>query len=116
NILAEQEAQSEIESKIQEATFVISNPLPTVKVTLEKEVLGNYHIIAGAFRIEKNCDKKIKQLKVDGFNARKIGVNKYGLHQVAYQSFTDRQEALDALKTIKHDQNSSAWLLVKALD
>jgi HEAT repeat protein len=116
NILAEQEAQTEIESKIQEATFVISNPLPTVKVTLEKEVIGSYHIIAGAFRVEENCDKKIEQLKLDGFNARKIGANKYGLHQVAYQSFTDRLEALEALKTIKRNQNSSAWLLVKVLD
>lgn len=116
NILAQQEAQTEIESKIQEATFVISNPLPTVKVTLEKEVIGTYHIIAGAFRIEKNCDTKIKQLKTKGFEARKVGENKYGLHQVAYQSYTNRVEALKALRTIKRTQNSAAWLLVKALD
>lgn len=116
NILAEQEAQFEIESKIQEATFIMSNPLPTVKVTLEKENLGSYHIIAGAFRVEANSDKKITQLKANGFNAHKVGVNKFGLHQVAYQSFTDRLEALKALKNIKRNQNSSAWLLVKALD
>jgi spore germination protein GerM len=116
NQLAIEEAQLEIESKIQEATFVISNPLPTVKVTLDKEAIGSYHIIAGAFRVEKNCDKKIEQLKANGFKARKIGVNKYGLHQVAYQSYTDRLEALSALRTIKREQNSQAWLLVKALD
>ena len=109
-------ANAEVESKIQEATFVIPNPLPTVTFSLEKKAIGPYHIIAGAFRVEENANKKIEQLKALGFKAQKIGVNKYGLHQISYSSYSDKFEALKALRTIKTTENKNAWLLVKALD
>lgn len=116
NELAIDAANAEVESKIQEATFVIPNPLPTVTFSLDKKAVGPYHIIAGAFRIEENAAKKIEQLKVDGFKAHKIGVNKYGLHQIAYSSYENKFEALKALRTIKASENKSAWLLVKAVN
>jgi hypothetical protein len=84
-------------------------------LTLEKQS-GNYHIVAGAFRIEANSDKKVKQLQDIGFKARKIGMNKYGLHEVVYASYTDRIEALQALRQIKRENNPEAWLLVKDLN
>ncbi|GAA4279468.1 HU domain-containing protein [Aquimarina mytili] len=123
-----QQANQEIENKIQEATFEISNPLPAINLNLIKEeetttdsstevetVSGKYHIVAGAFRIASNANKKVEQLKNQGFNARLIGVNKYGLHQVVYQSHTDRLEALKALRKIKKEQSSRAWLFVEEL-
>jgi len=115
NQLAQEEANNQLENKIQEATFIIDNPLPAITLTLTKPI-GRYHIIAGAFRIEDNSDKKVKQLKDLGYNARKIGANKYGLHQVVYSSYEDRIEALDALRTVRRTHNSDAWLLVKELD
>lgn len=115
NQLAQEEATTQLESKIQEATFVIENPLPTITLNLDKQV-GNYHIIAGAFRVEENATKKINQLKAQGYKARSIGKNKYGLHQVVYASYQDRVESLNALKDIKHNHNRDAWLLVKELD
>ncbi|MFD2822463.1 SPOR domain-containing protein [Lacinutrix iliipiscaria] len=118
NQLAQEDANTQMESKIQEATFVIDNPLPAVTLTVDKvEVpIGNYHIIAGAFRIEENCDKKLQQLIDQGFDARKIGANKYGLHQVVYSSHTDRLDALKTLRSIKRTHNKAAWLLVKDLN
>ena len=115
NKIAQQEANSQLESKIQEATFVISNPLPTLTLNVEKQT-GNYHIIAGAYRIEENSTKKVNQLLDKGYSARKIGKNKFGLHQVAYSSYETRSEALKALWTIKSNDNRSAWLLVKKLN
>ncbi|WP_250433693.1 HU domain-containing protein [Hanstruepera flava] len=115
NKLAQEQANEALENKIQEATFVIDNPLPAVTLNITKQS-GNYHIIAGAFRIEENSDKKVSQLKDQGFKARKIGVNKYGLHEVVYASYEDRLEALAALRDIKRTHNSDAWLLVKELD
>lgn len=115
NQLAQEEANLQLESKIQEATFVIDNPLPAVTLHVKKHS-GNYHVIAGAFRIEENSDKKVSQLKNLGYDARKIGVNKYGLHEVVYASYEDRLEALSALRHIKRNHNSAAWLLVKELD
>lgn len=114
NQLAQEEANKQLENKIQEATFVISNPLPAATLNVNKQS-GNYHVVAGAFRIEENCDKKVEQLIAQGYNARKIGVNKYGLHQVAYSSYSDRIEALDALNDIRSSSNVDAWLLVKQL-
>ncbi len=115
NQLAQNEATQQLETKIQEATFVISNPLPAVTFNVTKQT-GNYHIVAGAFRAEENCDKKIEQLKAEGFSARKIGVNKYGLHQVVYTSHEDRFEALKSLRNIKKSHNKDAWMLVKNLN
>ena len=115
NQLAQEQASEQLENKIQEATFVIDNPLPAVTLNVTKQ-FGNYHIIAGAFRVEENSDKKLSQLKEQGFKARKIGVNKYGLHEVVYASYEDRLEALAALRNIKRTHNSDAWLLVKELD
>ncbi|MDO5978787.1 SPOR domain-containing protein [Flavivirga spongiicola] len=114
NQLAQEEASQQLDAKIQQATFNL-NPFPAITLNVNKQT-GNYHIIAGAFRIEENCDKKIKQLKAAGFSARKIGVNKYGLHQVVYASYEDRLEALEALRTIKRTHNKDAWLDVRKLD
>ncbi|MDG1713964.1 SPOR domain-containing protein [Lacinutrix sp.] len=115
NEIAQEEANAQLETKIQEATFIISNPLPAATLNVSKQS-GNYHIVAGAFRVEANCDKKVSELKALGFKARKIGTNKYGLHQVVYSSFSDRNEALRELKSVRQSDNENAWLLVKALD
>jgi hypothetical protein len=115
NQIAQEEANEQLDAKVQEATFVITSPLPAATLQVEK-MTGNYHIVAGAFRIKANSIKKVQQLKDKGFKARKIGVNRYGLHEVVYSSHTDRVEALQALKTIKRTHNREAWLLVKPLD
>ena len=116
NQLAQEEANLRLEAKVQEATFVIENPLPAATLSVEKQQMGNYHIVAGAFRVEANSDKKVEQLRTLGYKARKIGVNKYGLHEVVYASYSDRLEALQVLRQVKREHNSDAWLLVKALD
>ncbi|PIB33346.1 sporulation protein [Gaetbulibacter sp. 5U11] len=115
NQIAQEEANTQLDSQIQEATFVISNPLPAITLNVKKQT-GNYHIVAGAFRVEENSDKKVAELQEQGFKARKIGVNQYGLHQVAYASYTSREEANNALNSIRTEQNKDAWLLIKSLD
>lgn len=115
NFAEKQKANTIVETQIQEATFSIENPLPALNLTFKKQV-GNYHIIAGAFRVEENADKKILQLQDKGFTPTLIGVNKYGLHQVAYHSFENRLDALKSLREIKKTQNPDAWLLVKELE
>ncbi|WP_103068998.1 HU domain-containing protein [Aquimarina sediminis] len=123
-----QKANQEIENQIQEATFEISNPLPAINLNLIKDTgsasstitkttseatKGQFHIVAGAFRVSVNAENKVRNLKNQGFNASIIGTNKYGLHQVAYESYQSRAEALQALQNIKKEQNPKAWLLIK---
>jgi len=111
NQLAQEEALQQLDNKIQQATFVIENPLPAVTFNVTKQS-GNYHIVAGAFRVEENCDKKIEQLMAEGFKARKLGLNKYGLHEVAYGSYETAEEALKVLRSIRQTSNKDAWLKV----
>ena len=115
NQLAQEEATQQMENRIQEATFIIDNPLPTVTLNLDKQS-GNFHIVAGAFRIEENCNKQLKILQDKGYNARKIGKNKYGLHQVVYSSHETRAEAQRELYKIRRTHNKDAWLLAQKLN
>src|SRR5690606_13018649 len=114
NLAEKQKANKLLESKIQQATFVVDNPLPKLNITVKK-THGNYHIIAGAFRMQENAVTKIAQLTDKGFQARDIGMNKYGLHQVVYGSYNTREEALQQLRHIKTTDNPDAWLLVEKL-
>ena len=115
NEMAQESANETLANKVQEATFIIENPLPAATFTVDKQA-GNYHIVAGAFRIEANSEKKVKQLRATGYKARTIGVNRYGLHEVVYSSFESRLDAIKALRKIRREHNSEAWLLVRKLD
>lgn len=114
NFAEKEKADVLVENHIQEATFVIDNPLPTLNISVAKHT-GKYHVIAGAFRIEANAQKKIGQLTEKGFSAQMIGKNRYGLHIVVYSSYENRLEALSSLRTIKRTENKDAWLMVKDL-
>lgn len=114
NYAERQKANSLVENQIQEATFVIENPLPVLNLQLPKH-MGMYHIVAGAYREEANADKKVEQLRERGFSPFKMEVTRYGLHQVLYASFEDRAEALNKLREIKNSQNGDAWLLVQEI-
>ncbi|WP_298781281.1 SPOR domain-containing protein [uncultured Polaribacter sp.] len=112
-ILAKKEKA--LEKKIQSATFVITNPLPTIKLNVVKEkvISKPYHIVAGAFQFAENADKKVSQLKKEGFDAKVIGVNKWGLTVVAFNSFADKNDATNNLYKIQDNVSKDAWLLVK---
>jgi len=115
NYASQQEADVQLEGKIQEATFIIENPLPAVTLSVLKPA-GKYHIVAGAFRQEENAAKKVSELRDKGYKARQIGTNRYGLHQVVYGSFSDSKSALAELRAVRTTDNKAAWLLVKELE
>jgi hypothetical protein len=118
--LAQEEAQEQVSQKIQEATFFDTAPLELPILNLDvttateravrKTSDKTHHIIAGAFRFKTNANKKIGQLKRRGFNSAYIGTNDFGLHIVTYDSYTDTDEALKALRKIKRTQSPDAWL------
>ncbi|MCB4807352.1 SPOR domain-containing protein [Tamlana sp. 62-3] len=117
NQVAQEEATKQLDTKIQQATFNL-NPLPAITLSVNKteKTLGNFHIVAGAFRVEANGDTKVKELKALGYDARKIGLNEYGLHQVVYGTYKTGREALAAVKSIRKNHNTDAWILVKELN
>jgi nucleoid DNA-binding protein len=114
NTLVQQEVESIIENRIQKATFSVNTDLNPININILKKV-GDFHIVAGAFRIKKNSERKLRELKRLGFDARLIGQNRYGLHQVVFESYNTRKDAENALMKIKKTQDKTAWLLFKEI-
>ncbi len=109
----------------QKATFVLKQDFPPVKIKSrpendlntskeEKSAINTekYFIISGAFRNKTNAEKKVKALQQNGYHAKIIGQNKYGLWMVAYQGFTSNDDAHRALKTLK-TREPGAWVFAK---
>lgn len=105
--------QLNIEKKIQEATFVIGNPLPTINLNVKKEKVKEFHLVAGAFELLENANKRVIQLQSQGYNAVVLGKNKWGLTQVSFDSFETKSEAREVLSKLKEVGFNDAWLLVK---
>ena len=78
-ILVEKSVQEKVNQKLQEATFVLPNPMEAVDLTLEEKPNAKYHVVAGAYRSEQNANKAMKQLLSQGFDAHILTKNKYGL-------------------------------------
>ena len=112
-LLTQQKAQEIISNSIQEATFFDAKPLelPALRLELTKKVIGKHHIVAGAFREKSNANKKIRLLLNKGYDAFYIGQNKFGLHQVAFDSFENPITALKFLKNVRQTESKDAWML-----
>lgn len=106
------EQQRIIEDKIENATFVITKPLPTLSLDLTINN-KNYHVIAGAFRYPQNAVRKVNQLMAEGYDARILGVNKWNLSVVSFGSYSTREEALNDLQNIRITVEKDVWLLIQ---
>jgi hypothetical protein len=113
-IAVDQMSDELIDAKIESASFLISDPLPSININVAP-LERNYHVVAGAFRISENADKRVAQLKRKGFDAKRIGVNKYGLHNVAFSSFVERNDAINELHTLRALGFDKAWLFTGKL-
>ncbi|MCB0486472.1 MAG: SPOR domain-containing protein [Flavobacteriaceae bacterium] len=109
-----QKQQKELETKIEQATFIVTDALPsvTLNVTLEKKP---YHVIAGAFRYPENAKRMVNILLEKGYDARILGINQWGLTQVSFNSYTSKRDAVNELIKIRRTENEEAWLLVQEL-
>jgi len=115
NLMVEKAVQEKVQSKIQEATFFIENPLPAVTLNVSDNAVKPYHIVAGSFRNEANADKIFNELKALGFEPIRLEQNQFGLFPVLYGSFSSYTEAQNKMKEIHKTHNKEAWLLIKEL-
>ncbi len=112
-LLVQQQAQEEVQQKIQEATFFIENPFAVTLPVKEEVTYLPYHVVAGAFRSEENAATAVEQLITKGYKAKSIEKNKFGLYPVIYGSYATHKEAQNALNNIRRQENDEAWLLIK---
>ena len=113
-LLVQQAVQKQVENNIQEATFFIQNPLPSVTLTVKEETMP-YHVVSGVFRVEENAENAYQDLIEKGYKARRIAPNKHGLFPVLYGSFPTYTEAQHARTEIQKSENPEAWLLIEEL-
>ena len=110
-LLVQTAVQKQVQNKIQEATFFIDNPIPAVRLTVKEEKLS-YHVVAGAFRNERNAEKIYQELIKLGYPARRVGTNRFGLHPVFFGSYATEIEAQQAMRAIHKTKSPEAWILV----
>jgi hypothetical protein len=110
--IVEKTVQEKINQKLQEATFVIPNPINAVDLTLEASHTEKYHVVAGAFRSKQNAVNAMNDLISKGFEAHLLKENKYGLIPVAFGSFSNLTEAQNLKIQIKAKDSVDAWLLI----
>ena len=108
------------ESKVIDETKKVETKVIVAKKEVEKPLVIEhkalkYHVISGAFSAKNNAEKNIRILNDKGIDAEIIGVNKKGLHMVAYQSFDNVNDAVIFMNTIKSKDNKSAWIWKKTL-
>ena len=111
-ILVQKSVQDKVNQKLQEATFLLPNPMAAVDLTLEEKPDAKYHVVAGAYRSEQNANKAMKQLLSQGFDAHILTKNKYGLIPVAFGSYSSLKEAQNLKHKIKTKDSIDAWLLI----
>lgn len=112
----ENNVQSTIQNKLQQATFIIEPSIETISLpveTIPEEVL-NYHIVASAFRSEANAAIEAEKLKAKGYDkASFLEKNKYGMYPVLYGSYATHEEARGILRKIHNSVNQEAWIFIK---
>jgi len=104
----EKELRDKTVEKVQKAVFNFGTlPAMTVNVKLKE---SKFFIIAGAFRISKNADNLVTNLKTKGYDATRLQINEKGLNPVAFTSFFNRDEAVVELRIIQAKENKDAWI------
>ena len=109
-LAVQKNVQKKVTQKIQEATFVLSFSKNCDELVALKK---SFHLVAGAFREEKNAKKQLQILMNQGFEAQILPLNKSNLYPVVYASFSSFAQA-DSLKTeIKKRKNPDTWILIQ---
>ena len=101
-----------IEGTVEEETEVKPDNTEVAETEVKKEIL-RFHVMGGCFSNYDNATGLTDRLKNLGYSARLLGQYK-DLHAVSYGSFARKEDALELLKDVKAQHNSSAWLLEKS--
>ncbi|MGC6423028.1 MAG: SPOR domain-containing protein [Flavobacteriaceae bacterium] len=122
-------AQKRIQANVEKATFELGSlskielNLTATAAEVEEETTESeavaldqtyYSIIAGTYREMANAERKLEDLKSQGYSAAFAEVNPEGLHRVAYGRYASKKEALNLLYYIKYTLEEEAWYLIES--
>jgi len=103
------------ESALEEPIIPMVNDIDTTLVDMNPveenlDLNNNYHVIAGCFQEGENAQRMVEYLQSKGYKAYILDtVN--GLQRVSAASYTNVGDAMFALRDIRGNQVSEAWLL-----
>jgi hypothetical protein len=104
----EQSLRDQSKATVEKAVFDLGS-LPSLTINITRQP-PKFFIIAGAFRITNNAQNLVSSLKKKGYDSRILPLNEKGLTPVAFDGFSDRNDALKSLRKIQANENKNAWI------
>lgn len=95
-------------NEVEPTTKAIAETKKEIESSAASQYLGNFHVIAGAFKISGNADSYLRSLQNQGFSGSHI-IRKGVLNYVSYSSFEKRSDALALLDSLRK-QNVEGWI------
>jgi len=109
-LILEQENRQKTIQIVESAVFDFGS-MPAIELQVKVQP-NKFHIIAGAFGVKSNADKLYKSLLSRGYNPTKLPLNDKGLIPISFDNFSNRKEAVIALRQLQMSENKDAWIFV----
>ena len=109
-LILEQENRQKTIQRVESAVFDFGS-IPAIELEVKVQV-NKFHIIAGAFGVKSNADKLYKSLLSKGYNPTKLPLNDKGLIPISFDNFSNRKDAVIALRQLQMSENKHAWIFV----
>ena len=109
-LILEQENRQKTIQRVESAVFDFGS-IPAIELEIKVQP-NKFHIIAGAFGVKSNADKLYNNLLSKGYNPTKLPLNDKGLIPISFDNFSNRKEAVIALRQLQMSENKDAWILV----
>ena len=109
-LILEQENRQKTIQRVESAVFDFGS-IPAIELEIKVQ-LNKFHIIAGAFGVKSNADKLYNNLLSKGYNPTKLPLNDKGLIPISFDNFSNRKEAVIALRQLQMSENKDAWIFV----
>ena len=109
-LILEQENRQKTIQRVESAVFDFGS-IPAIELEIKVQP-NKFHIIAGAFGVKSNADKLYNNLLSKGYNPTKLPLNDKGLIPISFDNFSNRKEAVIALRQLQMSENKDAWNFV----
>ena len=109
-LILEQEKRQKTIQRVESAVFDFGS-IPAIELEIKVQP-NKFHIIAGAFGVKSNADKLYNNLLSKGYNPTKLPLNDKGLIPISFDNFSNRKEAVIALRQLQMSENKDAWIFV----
>ncbi len=109
-LILEQENRQKTIQRVESAVFDFGS-IPAIELEVKVQV-NKFHIIAGAFGVKSNADKLYKSLLSKGYNPTKLPLNDKGLIPISFDNFSNRKDAVIALRQLQMSENKDALIFI----